>query len=433
MTSTQQTPHKDVGSYKIQNTPHAMDVAELIMWYAAEGHAATLDPERATAWATATFPIELLWTFNVFPHHPENKAVEAALFKKSGELIEHAESMGYSRDICSYCKTSVAACDLKLGSDACGIPTPDIICCTNTICDTHWKWFQFQSHRLNVPYFLFDIPHGVSGTDEATKKSYEDYIVKQMYDFFGVMERVSGQAFDEARFFEIIEKSDRLSALWQEIFEYRKRTPAPYSIIDALLGLFPLVMLNGLDMGITFYEKILQDVKDRADAGQGVLPKELEKYRIAWEGIPFWHRTKFYYELAKYGVVVAYEPYTFSFAPRKTLGLGVDETLREMARIMMDIPYCYNLETRMDYFEKTVRDYRLDGVILHENMSCRPSAAGMIDLKKAIQDRCGIPVLILQGDQADPRAYSDAQVKTRIETFVELMNQSKKQKLGEDR
>lgn len=31
----------------------------------------------------------------------------------------------------------------------------------------------------------------------------------------------------------------------------------------------------------------------------------------------------------------------------------------------------------------------------------------MIDLKHALQEHCNIPVLILQGDQADPRTYSD--------------------------
>ncbi|MBP9012268.1 MAG: 2-hydroxyacyl-CoA dehydratase [Smithella sp.] len=36
------------------------------------------------------------------------------------------------------------------------------------------------------------------------------------------------------------------------------------------------------------------------------------------------------------------------------------------------------------------------------------------------------PVLILQCDMTDPRAYSEAQIKTRIEGFVELMEAYKK-------
>lgn len=412
-------------THTIQPTTHAKEINNVIQWYLKEADTVHLSPDRKSAWATATFPMELLWTFDVFPHHPENKAVEATLFKQSKTLIEHAESLGYSRDICSYCKTSIGAFETKLDFKYGGLPAPDVVVCTNTICDTHWKWFQFQAHQLGLPYFLFDIPHVVAGTDPETYQAYEDYILQQMYDFFDLMEKETGVAFDEAKFFQVIEKSDRLSALWQEIFEYRKMAPAPYSLIEALLALFPLVMLNGLDIGIDYYEKVLEDVKARAAAQEGVLPKELEKYRLMWEGIPFWHRTKFYYELAAYGAVIAYEPYTFSFGARKAPEATVEDTLRKLARIMMDVPYAYNLETRTQFFEKTIRDYRIDGVILHENMSCRPSSAGMIDLKVKLQESCNIPVLILQGDQADPRAYSDAQVKTRVETFIELMDQNK--------
>ena len=130
---------------------------------------------------------------------------------------------------------------------------------------------------------------------------------------------------------------------------------------------------------------------------------------------------KFMYELANYEAVVVYEPYTYSFGPRKPLNLVWKTHLRRVARTMMDLPYSYNLEKRIDYFRQAVTDYKIDGVILHENMSCRPSSTGMMDLKEAMQRDCGIPVLILQCDMNDPRAYAEGPIKTRIEGFVELM------------
>ncbi|MEW6080120.1 MAG: 2-hydroxyacyl-CoA dehydratase family protein, partial [Thermodesulfobacteriota bacterium] len=85
----------------------------------------------------------------------------------------------------------------------------------------------------------------------------------------------------------------------------------------------------------------------------------------------------------------------------------------------------YNLEKRIAYFKQAISDYRIDGVILHENLSCRPSSTGMIDLKNALQQECDIPVLIIQCDMNDPRAFSEAQINTRIEGFVELMERRK--------
>jgi len=156
------------------------------------------------------------------------------------------------------------------------------------------------------------------------------------------------------------------------------------------------------------------------------MPKGKEKYRVMWEGIPFWYRMRFMYDLAQYGVVIAFEPYTYSFAPEKKKCLTMKETLRDVARLIMDAPYAYNLERRIENFEKWIDEYKLDGVILHENMSCRPSSAGMVDLAEAIMRDKGIPVLILQCDMNDPRAYSEAQIKTRVEGFIELMEANKR-------
>jgi benzoyl-CoA reductase/2-hydroxyglutaryl-CoA dehydratase subunit BcrC/BadD/HgdB len=423
--SSQEIPTEDEKRVRIQPLPHAGDLKWIMIWYLFTGKVYSLLPWKKTAWTCAGFPIELLWAYDIFPLHPENMATVAAARKQSQRLIEHAESMGYARDLCSYCKTNFGAVDTKIKSTMGGIDKPDIITCTNTICDTHWKWFQIQAEKLKVPFFMFDCPKWVSGTKEETIEGYIDYIVEQFHDFFIFVEKYTGKKLNEKKLVRIHEQSDKMSAIWQEIYEYRKLVPSPYSSAETSASFFPLVVMPGGKMGIRFFEKILGDIKERASKGEGSLPPGKERYRLLYEGIPFWYRMRFMYDLAQYGAVVTYEPYTFSFAPRKTIGLTTEEALREVARIMMHLPYSYNLEARIQYFEKTVSEYHIDGVILHENLSCRPSSAGMIDLKNAIQRDCGIPVLMLQCDMNDPRAYSEAQIKTRIEGFIELMEKNK--------
>jgi len=94
--------------------------------------------------------------------------------------------------------------------------------------------------------------------------------------------------------------------------------------------------------------------------------------------------------------------------------------------LMVHFPYNYNLETRIEYFKDVIDKYNIDGVILHENMSCRPSTVGMVDLKNAIQRDKGIPVWILSADMNDPRAWADEPIKNRLEAFIELMRENKK-------
>lgn len=421
---TQETSEKP--QIRINTLPHSKDLKDPMMYYFLRSIIYPKLPWKKTAWTGAGFPIELLWAYDVFPLHPENMATVAAARKQSQRLIEHAESMGYSRDLCSYCKTNFGAVDTKIKTSLGGIAKPDFIAITNTICDTHWKWFQIQARHFKVPAFIFDCPSYVSGTSESTLEGYIDYLVEQFFDFSVFMEKHFGKKLTEKKMRRVLEKSDRLCELWNEIYELRKAIPAPYSSAETSASFFPLVILCGVDVGIKFFEKILADLKARVAKGEGTLTSGREKFRLLFEGIPFWYKMKFMYELASYEAVVVYEPYTYSFGPRKPMDLSFEETLRHVARMMLDIPYSYNLEKRIEYFKRCVADYKIDGVILHENMSCRPSSSGMMDLKEAIQRECGIPVLILQCDMNDPRAYAEGPIKTRIEGFIELMEANRK-------
>ena len=409
---------------KVKNIPSTGKLKGIMLKYMLKSKIKEIFRQK-TAWVTAGFPVEVCYVYGIHPLHPENSACVAGARKHSLKLIEYAESLGFSRDLCSYFKTNVGATGTKIGITKGGIGKPTFMGSTNTICDTHVKWFQIQAREMGVPYWGFDIPSAVAGTDDKRMGEYIDYVVDQFYDFFDFMEDITGKKVSEKKFQTVLRKSDRLCELWHEIYEYRKRIPGPVAFQDTLAAIFPMVLLPGLDVGIKFYEAILKDVKERVAKEEGAMPKGEEKYRILFEGIPMWYRIKFFHELANYGAVVVYEPYTYSFGPRKQLGLPLNESLRDFARLMIDVPYNYSLEKRIEYFENVVDEYKIDGVILHSNMSCRPSCTGMIDLKNAIQRDKGIPVWLMDCDQNDPRAYSEAPMKNRMESFIELLEQNK--------
>jgi benzoyl-CoA reductase/2-hydroxyglutaryl-CoA dehydratase subunit BcrC/BadD/HgdB len=399
-------------------------LGKLIPNYLMRSKLATVLPWKKSAWVTAGFPVESCYIFGIVPMHPENSACIAGSAKVSQKYIEYAESLGFSRDLCSYFKTNIGATELKVGIKVGGIGKPTFMASTNTICDTHIKWFQIQAREMKVPYFGFDVPIAVSGTDERMDE-YVDYVVDQFHDFFDFVHKTTGRTFTEKKYNEVLTKSDRLCELWHQIYEYRKLIPTPVSFQDTMAAIFPMVILPGLDDGIKFYEALLKDIKERVDANTGALTKEKEKYRLLFEGIPMWYKIKFFHELANYGAIITYEPYTYSFGPRKTLGLPFDKSLRELAKIMIDVPYNYSAIKRIEYFEKVIDDYKLDGIILHSNMSCRPSCTGMMDLKAAIQRDKGIPVWVLSCDMDDPRAYTDEVIKNQMEAFIELLAQNR--------
>ncbi|MCE5206792.1 MAG: 2-hydroxyacyl-CoA dehydratase family protein [Chloroflexi bacterium] len=404
-----------------------MDLAGMVGEFGAGTKKAAAAPGQKVACFTAGFPVEFLRTFDVWPGFPEAYACSAGMEKISQDLIEHAEGMGYSRDLCSYMKTSVGAFDKGYPVDFGGSPVPDFYVGTNGVCDTHAKWFENEARRHGRPYFAMDVPCAVSGKDEARWKIDCDYIVAQLYELIKFLEEQTGKAFDEKKFMDIIHKSQECNRLYLEFFEYRKKMPAAEYFIFMRVFMFPVFGQWDQDAAIKYYQKVLDKMKKRyAQAPEKIGPPE--KYRLMWEGITLWYGADFYKELEKKGAYIVYEPYTESSGFRKKRTETVDETFRQMALEFTTACYVLSLEDRIPFFEQKIAEYRIDGLILHGNMSCRPSAAGLQDLKTAIEKSMKIPVLILTCDMMDPRAFAEGQIQTRTDAFIEMMEENKKQK-----
>ena len=50
------------------------------------------------------------------------------------------------------------------------------------------------------------------------------------------------------------------------------------------------------------------------------------------------------------------------------------------------------------------------------------------EVQRRVQEKTGVPSVIFDGDQTDPRAFSLAQYETRIQALVEMMEQRKKER-----
>ncbi|MFX1396294.1 MAG: 2-hydroxyacyl-CoA dehydratase subunit D [Promethearchaeota archaeon] len=384
---------------------------------------------KPTAWATSGSPVELLYAMDVQPMLPENSATISAAKARSKEFIEIAEDEGFSYDLCSYFKTNIGVTlsettDIEVG----GIKKPTFMLSSDVICDTHVNWFQVQAERYNVPHFTIDVPHVVSNTSNKQKNYYKDYVTGQLWEFIDFVQAITGHKWDEQRVKEVAENSFDLSKAWQDIFELRKGIPSPLSTKDTFGGLFPLFTMPGLKSPIDLYKSMYEEAKQRLDDGVGALAEE--KYRLMFEGIPFWYNLKFFNFLEQYGAIIVYEPYTYGFSkyldPSITKEVLLKKPIEIIAELMLSFWYIYDLKTRIQKFQETIKEWSIDGVILHNNLSCRPNSCGMYDLKKHLMEDSNIPCLIIDGDMNDPRKLNTTQTTNKIESFLELLDKQKK-------
>ncbi|MFO8017005.1 MAG: 2-hydroxyacyl-CoA dehydratase family protein [Promethearchaeia archaeon] len=383
---------------------------------------------KPTAWATSGTPVELLYAMDVQPMLPENSATVSAARKKSKDFIEIAEETGYSYDMCSYFKTNLGAVESEASTDVGGIRKPTFMLSSDVICDTHVHWFQVQAERFNVPHYTIDVPHVVSNTSNKQKNYYKKYIEEQLWEFLDFVKEITGHEIDMERSREVAKNSYELSMIWQDIYELRKNVPSPVSTKDTFGGLFPLFTMPGLETPVKLYRKMYKEAKERVEKGEGALPNE--EYRLMFEGIPFWYNLKFFSLLEQHNAIIVYEPYTYSFSkymnPNVTKEMVLNNPIESMAELMLSFWYVYDLETRVKKFKETVEEWNIDGVILHNNASCRPNSCGLYDLKRHLTDDFDIPCLIIDADQNDPRKLNEVQVSNKIESFIEILEERKK-------
>jgi len=62
---------------------------------------------------------------------------------------------------------------------------------------------------------------------------------------------------------------------------------------------------------------------------------------------------------------------------------------------------------------------------MHSNRSCKPYSLGQYDIQRIVEKERGIPSLMIEADMVDERSFSESQVATRIDAFMEVIKQRK--------
>ena len=79
----------------------------------------------------------------------------------------------------------------------------------------------------------------------------------------------------------------------------------------------------------------------------------------------------------------------------------------------------YRIKLKLDFINR----YQCDGFVLFSNRSCKPNSFGLYDKRKIIEEKTGLPGVVLEADMSDLRFFSEGQVQTRLEAFFERLGQ----------
>jgi benzoyl-CoA reductase/2-hydroxyglutaryl-CoA dehydratase subunit BcrC/BadD/HgdB len=272
------------------------------------------------------------------------------------------------------------------------------------------------AHHYHVPLILIDTPfvYYAEAADHAI-----EFVKQQIEQAIPIAERVAGKSLDERKLKEIARLSRMATQLWMEVMERNEHQPAPISVFDQFIQMAPIVELRGDAATVDFYAAMLKEVDERIARGMGVV--KTEKKRLLWDNLPIWYRLRYLAEfLGEHGVAIVASTYTNAWGELAAL-IDPERPLESAART-----YIYPILNRstghkLVTMKRMIDQYRLDGVILHSDRSCKPYSIGQMDQRDRLIRDYGVPALLLEADHNDSRCYSEEQIANRLAAFVEML------------
>jgi benzoyl-CoA reductase subunit B len=371
---------------------------------------------------------ELIRSFDALPVLPEINALQSGMRGKSKDYIAAAERAGHSEDVCTYVK-----CDIgmllsgNIGPTGTKLPEPDLLLLSYTGCYTFMKWFELLREAYSCPTVFLQIPYQGDG---RLAPEHRAYITEQIRsDLIPALEKVTGRSYDEDRLRHHLglaaEAEDHLVA----VLESAKNRPSP---IDAYFGAVYYVgpifsAFRGTEEGVEYYRELRSEVEARAADGRGPItpdgPLDDQRFRLVVEGPPNWTSFREFWRMfAEEQAVVVASTYTkvggtYDFGFRHDPG----DPLGTMADYCGGCYTNLNLPSRIDMLVAYIREYQADGFLINSVKSCNSFSAGQLMMLREVEKRTGIPGAFIESDLVDPRYFSAANIKNRIESYLQML------------
>jgi len=377
---------------------------------------------------------ELIMCFDMLNNLPEINAIQNGMRKKSGAMIMDAERHGHSEDVCTYVKADIGQMSKgNIAPNGKPMPPPDLLLLSYTGCFTFMKWFELLRHEYGCETVMLQVPYTGDG---IITDNMRDYVVKQLKEeVIPAMERISGVKFDIDRLRENLGRSAAAEDNLVWVLESAKNVRSP---IDAYFGgvyyIGPIfTAFRGTQEAIDYYRVLRGEIEQRIEQNLGPITPEgdmkEEKYRLVVEGPPNWTNFREFWKMFyEEGAVVVSSTYTkvggvydqgFRHDPERPL-----ESLAEYCL------GCYtnrNLPNRVEMLADYIEDFQADGLLINSIKSCNSFSAGQLMMMQEVEKRTGKPAAFIETDLVDPRYFSAANVKNRLESYFQMIEQKRSQ------
>ena len=375
---------------------------------------------------------ELVMCFDFARSLPETNALQNGMRKKSGKMIMDAERDGHSEDVCTYVKADLGMMlGGEVGPTGEPLPRPDLLLLSYTGCFTFMKWFELIRQKYNCETTMLHVPYQGDG---KISDSMVQYVVKQLKEVvIPTLERISGVKFDIDRLRQYMRESQKAEEDLVWVLQSAKHRPSP---IDGYFGAVYYIgpiftAFRGTKEATEYYRVLRQEIEQRVREGKGPITPEgemtEEKYRLVVEGPPNWTSFREFWKMFyDEGAVVVTSTYAkvggvYDFGFRH----DPDHPIESLAEYCLGCYTNLNLPQRIDMICKYIDEYQADGLLINSIKSCNSFSAGQLLILREVEKRTGKPAAFIESDLVDPRYFSAANIKNRLESYFQMIKQKR--------
>jgi len=358
--------------------------------------------KERVAWCGVIAPFDLLHAMGVTPCFVEFVGAMLASSGAVEPLLGEAEAAGYPPDGCSYHRAVTGATLNGL------MPVPDFLIATSAPCSGGLAVIESLARHFDRDLFVIHVPRD---DGEEGVRFLADQL-RAMTDFIAAH---TGEPLDRERLRTAVMNTNRAREILLEVYELARSVPSPARRRDFVNFGVAFALLLG-DESAVEVARAYREQFARTRELNAAKPST-EQARLMW----LQNRIQFRNSLEQlldedYGaVVVVDELNDITWGP-----IDPDDPFPGLARRMLSIPLTGPVERRIRHLQRLAVDYQVDGAINPCHWGCRQGTGARGLIEEGLME-AGVPVLNLEVDCVDPRNFSEGQLQTRLEAFIEMI------------
>ena len=313
----------------------------------------------------------------------------------------------------------------RLGAHALGIiPHGDLSMAWGIVCDEGPKTDELIHEVFGTPIVYLDRCQDdpLDLFPEVNGLTVE-YMVGEIKRAYARFAEVAGVEITNELVMKAVEKLLGYMEWLGKVQELMRSDPLPLSQADMILFIMVTQLcIRDYDTATEAVKMLHQEVQQRVEDKRGILPEGTP--RVLWGN---------HFPLPDPGIVKMVEEvgiasplseiWYFTTQPPATF---YDDPVETIARRFLELGLLTSVTGRIKDIVNLFKDWNLDGILWFNHAPCKVIGTDSLMIKKALKQELQVPIIVVEGDIYDSRFYNRQQMRTRIESFAEMLRTHKK-------